>query len=86
MFMKRRAFVLDDENRLGVHVPPGCANAFLTLVDGCLVEYYCSHVYTPAAERGIRNNELSFGFVWPAEPRPISDKDRSLPAFQVVGA
>ncbi|HYV37359.1 MAG TPA: dTDP-4-dehydrorhamnose 3,5-epimerase family protein [Gemmataceae bacterium] len=81
-FMQWRAFDLDDVNRLSLHVPAGCANAFLTLVDHCLIQYYCSYPYTPAAERGIRYNDPAFGFTWPAEPRLISDKDRSHPDFQ----
>jgi dTDP-4-dehydrorhamnose 3,5-epimerase len=72
---------LDDENRLSVHVPPGCANAFLTLTDGVLVQYYCSYPYTPAAERGIRYNDPAFNFKWPHAPKHISQKDRSHPDF-----
>jgi dTDP-4-dehydrorhamnose 3,5-epimerase len=82
-FMKWRAFTLDETNRQSLHVPPGCANAFLTLVDHCLVQYYCSYPYTPAAERGIRFNDPAFDFVWPAEPLHISDKDRFQPDFAV---
>jgi dTDP-4-dehydrorhamnose 3,5-epimerase len=81
-FKQWRKFVLDEENRLSLHVPPGCANAFLTLVDRCLVQYYCSHAYAPASERGIRYNDRLFAFQWPEEPRHISDKDRSWPDFR----
>ena len=75
-FKKWLSFELDTEARCSLHVPPGCANAFLTREDDCLVHYYCSHSYTPAAERGIRFDDPAFGFVWPALPRHISDKDR----------
>ncbi len=82
-FLQWRAFTLDDSSRLSLHVPPGCANAFLTLEDNVLVQYYCSHPYTPAAERGIRYNDPAFGFVWPQPPRHISQKDASHPDFCV---
>ena len=80
--MKWLAFELDDVNRLSLHVPAGCANAFLTLVDNVLVQYYCSRVYYPAAERGIRYNDPAFGFKWPHEPMHISDKDNSHPYWK----
>ena len=72
---------LNERNRCSVHVPPGCANAFLTLSDDCLIHYYCSQPYVPGAERGIRYNDPRFGFRWPEEPRSISDKDRNHPDF-----
>lgn len=85
-YLQWRSFTLAETNRLSLHVPPGCANAFLTLVDDCMIHYYCSHPYTPAAERGIRYNDPAFNFVWPAEPRYISPKDRSHPDFLPVGS
>jgi dTDP-4-dehydrorhamnose 3,5-epimerase-like enzyme len=43
-----------------VHIPKGCANAFLTLKDNTIVHYYCSQNYNPKAERGIRYNDKKF--------------------------
>jgi dTDP-4-dehydrorhamnose 3,5-epimerase len=80
-YKKWLSFELNDANRLSVHIPPGCANAFLTMVDGVLVQYYCSYSYTPAAERGVRYNDPLFGFTWPQPPRFISDKDKSHPDY-----
>lgn len=76
-------FELSQENRQSLHVPPGCANAFLTLQDNCVIHYYCSQFYTPSAERGIRYNDPAFNFQWPFEPAVISDKDKSHPDFKV---
>jgi dTDP-4-dehydrorhamnose 3,5-epimerase len=85
-FMKWLALELNDQNRRSLHVPPGCANAFLTLVDGVLVQYYCSFAYTPAAERGIRWNDPAFNFVWPVKPAHISDKDAAHRDFDRAAA
>ena len=41
-YMKWIAVELSAENRNSVHVPCGCANAFLTLEEGSVVHYYCS--------------------------------------------
>lgn len=81
-YKKWIALELNGSNRRAVHIPPGCANAFLTLEDDCLIHYYCSEAYNPQAERGIRYNDPSFDFSWPAEPKVISDKDKSHPDFR----
>ena len=75
------SFNLDEKNRNSSHIPPGCANAFLTLEDNCLIQYYCSKEYVSEAESGIRYNDPNFNFIWPFEPKIISDKDNSHPDF-----
>ena len=72
---------LNEDNRSSLYVPPGCANAFLTLKDDSLIFYYCSEFYSPGAERGIRYNDPLFQFQWPAEPSVISEKDKHHPNF-----
>ena len=75
------SFDLDANNRNSIHIPPGCANAFLTLEDNCLIQYYCSNQYAPDFERGIRYNDKNFNFKWPVEPKIISEKDNNHPDF-----
>ncbi len=82
-YMKWIAVELNDQNRKSLHVPPGCANAFLTLQDASLIHYYCSEVYTPQAERGIRYNDPVFHFAWPTEPLVISEKDLNQPDYKI---
>jgi len=73
---------LNEQNRTSVHIAPGCANAFLTLEDNCLIHYYCSAAYKPEAERGIKFDDPSFNFNWPQDPKIISDKDLSHPDYK----
>lgn len=73
---------LSAENRTSVHIAPGCANAFLTLEDNCLIHYYCSESYNPSSERGIRFNDEVFDFKWPVKPKIISDKDLNHPDYK----
>ena len=80
-YLKWISFELDGENRNSIHIPPGCANAFLTLTDDTLVYYVVSEYYQPGAERGIRWNDPRFGFHWPIDPQHISQKDASWPDF-----
>jgi len=81
-YMQWVSFELNENNRHTIHIPPGCANAFLTLEDNCLIHYYCSQPYTPSAERGIRYNDPVFDFKWPHEPQVISDKDLNHSDYQ----
>lgn len=78
-YLKWISLELTPEMRSSFHVPPGCANAFLTMEDDTLVHYYCSYPYTPKAERGIRYNDPLFKFIWPTNPVHISDKDANWP-------
>ena len=82
-YMKWVSFELSDENRHSIHIAPGCANAFLTLTDDCLIQYYVSQSYSPEHERGIRYNDPAFDFKWPQKPEVISDKDNEHPDYQV---
>lgn len=75
------AFELTESNRLSLHIPPGCANAFMTLEDNCLIHYYCSEAYAPEAEKGVRFNDPSFNFEWPRNPDYISEKDMDIADF-----
>lgn len=72
---------LDQANRKSIHVPPGCAMAFLTLEDDTLLHYYASEMFAPDSYRGIRYNDPVLAVDWPAEPAVISPKDRSFPDF-----
>lgn len=81
-FMQWISIELSAENRTSVHIAPGCANAFLTLEDNCLIHYYCSQSYNPEAEKGLRFNDPAFSFSWPVEPKIISEKDQNHPDFE----
>ncbi len=78
-YLQWQAFELTESNRLSLHVPIGCANAYMTLEEGTWILYYHSEFYAPGAEGGIRYNDPHFGFDWPAEPAVISEKDAQIP-------
>ena len=81
-FLDWIAFEINDKNKYSLHVPPGCANAFLTLKDNTLIHYYCSASYNPESERGIRYDDPKFSFEWPNEPAFVSQKDYLHPDFE----
>jgi len=82
-YLKWQGFDLSDKNRLSLHIPAGCAHAYLTLEPDSVVYYYVSQRYHPKAEKGIRFNDPFFKFEWPHEPKHISQKDSSYPDFSL---
>ena len=80
-FLKWISLKLDSKSNLSLHVPSGCANAYLTLEDHTTIHYYMSEFYAPDSYRGFRYNDPLFEFVWPFEPVIISDRDKKYPDF-----
>ena len=80
-FRQSVSLELSAADRRSLHVPAGCANAWLTTAPNTTVHYYMSEAYRPSANRGFRYNDPSFVFRWPSEPRFISKKDASFPDF-----
>ena len=78
-FLQWVAVTLDAKDRSSLYIPPGCANAYLTVVPDTVVHYYMSELYTPGSYRGFCYDDPSFNFEWPAKPQLISDRDRNLP-------
>jgi len=67
--------------RHSIHVPAGCANAFLTLDNNTSVHYYMSEYFVPDTYRGIRYNDPFFNVSWPYLPEIISPRDAAFPDF-----
>lgn len=64
-----------------LHVPSGCANAYLTLQSNTIIHYYMSDFFKPESYSGFRYDSKSFSINWPHEPVVISERDLSLPEF-----
>ncbi len=69
------------EQRNALHVPAGCAAAFLTGEKNTTLFYYSSWYYHPDAERGVRWDDPAFKVAWPEQPKVMSEKDRKWPLF-----
>jgi dTDP-4-dehydrorhamnose 3,5-epimerase len=70
---------LTAENRRAFYIPRGCAHGYVTLTDGCELEYQISTPHTPEAAAGVRWNDPALGIEWPVEPLVMSDRDASYP-------
>ena len=71
---------LTETNGLLLYVPREFAHGFQTLVDDTEVSYQMSEFYHADLARGIRWDSLPIQ--WPIDEKIISDRDRSLPAWE----
>ena len=70
---------LSAENFRQLFIPVGFAHGFLVLSDLADIEYKCSDVYDPAAERGLMWNDPEIGIAWPVTDPILSPRDRAHP-------
>ena len=81
-YLKWESLTLNPKNRNSLHIPEGCANAFLTQENNTVVVYFSSAHYNPNFEKGIRYNDPLFNFNWPVDkPDYITEKDNNWPDF-----
>ena len=81
-FAKWTAMTLTSSNHRMVYVPEGCGHGFLTLEDDTEVFYQISQFFHPGSARGVRWNDPHFRIEWPAQPKVISQRDRSFADFR----
>ena len=84
-YLKWVSVTFDSKNRKSLYVPPGCANAYLTIEPNTIVHYYMTDMYAPDSYRGFHYKDPTFNFIWPAPPQLISEKDRNLPHYEPFG-
>ena len=73
---------LTADNGLMAYVPEGCAHGYQTLRDDTEAYYTTSTQYAPAAARGVRYDDPTFGIKWPLPVSTISVADRNWPDFR----
>ncbi len=71
------------KDKESLHVPAGCANAFLTLSENTVVQYYMGDYFKPETYSGFRYDDPFFNIPWPHTPIVISDKDSSFQNFSL---
>jgi dTDP-4-dehydrorhamnose 3,5-epimerase len=82
-FLKSVALDILSSRRESLHVPAGCANAFLTIETNTLVHYYMGDCFKPESYAGFRYNDPYFDVQWPHAPTVISDRDARFPDFSL---
>ena len=82
-FLKSIAIEVSSSLRETLHVPAGCANAFLTLDANTVVHYYMGDYFKPDSYCGFRYNDPFFDIQWPNKVKVISDRDKTFPDFSL---
>lgn len=72
---------LTEKNKYSLLVPPGCANAFLTLNNNTIMHYYMNDFYKKNTDAGVRYNDPIIKIKWPLKPKVISDRDLKFKNF-----
>ena len=80
-YLKWVAIEVSAERRESLHVPAGCANAFLTTQANTVVHYYMGDYFRPETYAGFRYDDPFFAIKWPCAPIVISERDTSFPDF-----
>jgi dTDP-4-dehydrorhamnose 3,5-epimerase len=71
-------YILSEENKERLWVPPGLAHGFLVLSQMADFQYKCTEYYTPSKERTLLWNDPQIGVDWPipvGEQPILSAKD-----------
>jgi dTDP-4-dehydrorhamnose 3,5-epimerase len=82
-FLKSVALDIWSSRRESLHVPAGCANAFLTIETNTVVHYYMGDCFKLESYAGFRYNDPYFDIQWPHTPTVISDRDAAFPDFSL---
>ncbi len=70
---------LDSKKHHMLYVPEGFAHGFCVISEIAELIYYCTDVYSPEYERGLRWNDPSLGIKWPVQEPIIAERDASFP-------
>ena len=83
-FGRWAAVRLSSENFRQLFVPIGFAHGFLVLSETADIEYKCSDIYDPAAERGLMWDDPAIAIAWPVTSPILSARDRAHPPLAAL--
>jgi dTDP-4-dehydrorhamnose 3,5-epimerase len=66
---------------VALHVPPGIAHGYQTLVDDTALTYAIGSPYVASSARSLRWDDPTVGITWPRAVEAISERDREAPAW-----
>lgn len=74
-YLKWESFILSEDNRLQVLVPPMYGNGHLVLSDRCIFHYKMTEYYHPENERVLKWDDSRVNIPWPNRNPILSEKD-----------
>ena len=75
-FGKWESFILSDENKYQLYIPPMYGNGYYVLSDTAVYTYKQDTYYGEYKQFTYKYNDERFGIKWPAEASVISDRDK----------
>ena len=78
-FGKWTSYILSNENKTGLFIPPDFAHGYCVLSKEAEVFYKCTDIYAPEQERCIRWNDPDLAIEWPINDPVMSEKDGNAP-------
>ncbi len=83
-YLNWETHTLNDENRLQLLVPAGCANGYLCLSEKCIFSYKQSAYYSGMENQfTIRWNDPRIQIYWPINNPILSQRDAAAPLLQI---
>ena len=76
-YLKLVKMNIDSQKNKIIYVPPGCANAFLTLANNTIIHYLMTDFYKPESYKSFNYKSKEIKVNWPAKPLIISSKDKN---------
>ncbi|MDD4213490.1 MAG: dTDP-4-dehydrorhamnose 3,5-epimerase, partial [Bacteroidales bacterium] len=83
---KNVAFVLSENNKQMLWIPPGFAHAFLTLEDDTIFFYKCTGLYNKDAEVIISWDDPDINFKWNISDPILSERDKKGIQFKLFNS
>jgi len=74
-FGKWFGFILSNNDKKGLYIPPDFAHGFCVLSKEAEIFYKCTDLYSPEHERCIRWNDPDLAIDWPTQEPFLSQKD-----------
>lgn len=76
-YLKWESFILSDENRIQVLVPPRFGNGHLVLSDECIFHYKMTEYYDSKNEKVLKWDDPKVNICWPIKNPILSIKDKT---------
>lgn len=73
--------ILSAQKKNMLYIPEGFAHGFCVTSQTAQVIYYCTEVYSPERERGVRWNDPNLDIMWPAKKPILSKRDSAWPSL-----
>ena len=86
-FLKKNLIRISSNSNSLLLIPAGVANAFLTLSNNTIVQYFMSSFFEKENKKnysGFRYDDKFFNIKWPTKPLVISSKDLTYKSFSLI--